>query len=89
MADTRSPPPTRPLLRGVSHEIAAGVALAGLVALVLLAPGPPQGSTSRWRRERSGRWQAEGPRVRGDPHRLPRGSGGRAVRGSSGQAWRG
>jgi hemolysin III len=40
MADTRSPPPTRPLLRGVSHEIAAGVALAGLVALVLLAPGP-------------------------------------------------
>ena len=40
MAHTRSPPPTRPLLRGVSHEIAAGVALAGLVALVLLAPGP-------------------------------------------------
>ena len=40
MADTHSPPRTRPLLRGVSHEIAAGVALAGLVALVLLAPGP-------------------------------------------------
>ncbi len=31
---------TKPLLRGVSHEIAAGVSLAGLVALVLLAPGP-------------------------------------------------
>jgi len=40
MADTHSPPRTRPLLRGVSHEIAAGVALAGLVALVLVAPGP-------------------------------------------------
>ncbi len=34
------PPPGKPLLRGVSHEIAAGVALAGLVAHVLLAPGP-------------------------------------------------
>ena len=33
-------PRPKPLLRGVSHEIAAGVALAGLVALVLLAPGP-------------------------------------------------
>ncbi len=33
-------PRTKPLLRGVSHEIAAGIALAGLVALVLLAPGP-------------------------------------------------
>ncbi len=33
-------PRTKPLLRGVSHEIAAGMALAGLVALVLLAPGP-------------------------------------------------
>ncbi len=33
-------PRVKPLLRGVSHEIAAGVALAGLVALVLLAPGP-------------------------------------------------
>ena len=33
-------PRSKPLLRGVSHEIAAGVALAGLVALVLLAPGP-------------------------------------------------
>jgi len=33
-------PRTKPLLRGVSHEIAAGVSLAGLVALVLLAPGP-------------------------------------------------
>jgi hemolysin III len=40
MADTPSPTRKRPLLRGVSHEIAAGVALAGLVALVLLAPGP-------------------------------------------------
>jgi len=40
MADTHSPRRTRPLLRGVSHEIAAGIALAGLVALVLLAPGP-------------------------------------------------
>jgi hemolysin III len=43
MAHSRPPaPPPRPkpLLRGVSHEIAAGVALAGLVALVLLAPGP-------------------------------------------------
>lgn len=38
---TEAPAPrTKPLLRGVSHEIAAGVALAGLVALVLLAPGP-------------------------------------------------
>ena len=37
--DVASPRP-KPLLRGVSHEIAAGVALAGLVALVLLAPGP-------------------------------------------------
>ncbi len=35
-----SEPRQKPLLRGVSHEIAAGVALAGLVALVLLAPGP-------------------------------------------------
>jgi hemolysin III len=33
-------PRPKPLLRGVSHEIAAGVSLAGLVALVLLAPGP-------------------------------------------------
>lgn len=30
--------PTKPLLRGVSHEIAAAVALAAGVALVLLAP---------------------------------------------------
>jgi len=40
MADTPLPTRTKPLLRGVSHEIAAGVALAGLVALVWLAPGP-------------------------------------------------
>jgi len=32
--------PGKPLLRGVSHEIAAGVALAGGIALALLAPGP-------------------------------------------------
>jgi len=31
-------PPTKPLLRGVSHEIAAGLALAGAVALTVLAP---------------------------------------------------
>ncbi len=35
-----APPRQKPLLRGVSHQVAAGVALAGLVALVLLAPGP-------------------------------------------------
>ena len=35
-----APPRQKPLLRGVSHQIAAGVALAGLVALVLVAPGP-------------------------------------------------
>jgi hemolysin III len=40
MPTDAAPPRTKPLLRGVSHEIAAGVALAGLVALVLLAPGP-------------------------------------------------
>jgi len=40
MKEAPDPPRPRPLLRGVSHEIAAGVALAGLVALVLLAPGP-------------------------------------------------
>jgi len=40
MSDPLSPARTKPLLRGVSHQIAAGVALAGLVALVLLAPGP-------------------------------------------------
>jgi hemolysin III len=40
MPTDATPPRTKPLLRGVSHEIAAGVALAGLVALVLLAPGP-------------------------------------------------
>ena len=33
-------PPSKPLLRGVSHEIAAAASLAGLVALILLAPGP-------------------------------------------------
>jgi len=40
MAGRPASPRSKPLLRGVSHEIAAGVALAGLVALVLLAPGP-------------------------------------------------
>ncbi len=40
MADSIAAPRQKPLLRGVSHEIAAGVALAGLVALVALAPGP-------------------------------------------------
>jgi hemolysin III len=39
MAPDASPRP-KPLLRGVSHEIAAGVALAGLVSLAFLAPGP-------------------------------------------------
>ncbi len=33
-------PREKPLLRGVFHEVAAGVALAGLTALVALAPGP-------------------------------------------------
>lgn len=32
-------PPQKPLLRGVSHEIAAGLALAGAVVLAVLAPG--------------------------------------------------
>jgi hemolysin III len=40
MSTPAAEPRTKPLLRGVSHEIAAGIALAGLVALVLLAPGP-------------------------------------------------
>lgn len=40
MSSEAAAPRPKPLLRGVSHEIAAGVALAGLVALVLLAPGP-------------------------------------------------
>jgi hemolysin III len=40
MPTNAAPQRAKPLLRGVSHEIAAGVALAGLVALVLLAPGP-------------------------------------------------
>lgn len=31
-------PPVKPLLRGVSHEIAAGLALAGAVVLAVLAP---------------------------------------------------
>ena len=35
-----APPRQKPLLRGVSHQIAAGVALAGFVALLLVAPGP-------------------------------------------------
>jgi hemolysin III len=34
-----SPPPEKPLLRGVSHEVAAAFALAGGVALVRSAPG--------------------------------------------------
>ncbi len=34
-----SPPPEKPLLRGVSHEVAAAFALAGGVALVRAAPG--------------------------------------------------
>jgi hemolysin III len=34
-----SPQPAKPLLRGVSHEIAAGLALAAWVALAVLAPG--------------------------------------------------
>jgi hemolysin III len=33
-------PPQKPLLRGVSHEIAAAFAVAGGVALVQAAPGP-------------------------------------------------
>jgi hemolysin III len=32
--------PAKPLLRGVSHEVAAGLALAGGVVLAVLAPGP-------------------------------------------------
>lgn len=40
MSPTETTTRQKPLLRGVSHEIAAGIALAGLVALVLLAPGP-------------------------------------------------
>ncbi|MEI6226122.1 MAG: hemolysin III family protein [Deltaproteobacteria bacterium] len=35
-----APPRQKPLLRGVSHQIAAGVAMAGFVALLLVAPGP-------------------------------------------------
>jgi hemolysin III len=35
--DPRAPAPGKPLLRGVSHEVAAVVALAGWVALVALA----------------------------------------------------
>jgi hemolysin III len=34
------PQPEKPLLRGVSHEVAAAFALAGWVALVRTAPGP-------------------------------------------------
>jgi hemolysin III len=40
MVEAPLPTRTKPLLRGVSHELAAGVALAGLVALVWIAPGP-------------------------------------------------
>jgi hemolysin III len=39
MADAPLPARVKPLLRGVSHQIAAGVALAGLLVLVWLAPG--------------------------------------------------
>lgn len=35
-----APPRQKPLLRGVSHEVAAAFALAGWVFLVRLAPGP-------------------------------------------------
>jgi len=38
MHATTSPHPAKPLLRGVSHEIAAGVALAAWIALAVLAP---------------------------------------------------
>jgi hemolysin III len=38
MIDSASPAAAKPLLRGVSHEIAAGVALAAWIALVALAP---------------------------------------------------
>ncbi|HET9553375.1 MAG TPA: hemolysin III family protein [Anaeromyxobacteraceae bacterium] len=37
---TTAPPSPKPLLRGVSHEIAAAFAVAGWVALVQAAPGP-------------------------------------------------
>jgi hemolysin III len=33
-------PPQKPLLRGVSHEVAAAFAVAGWVALIQAAPGP-------------------------------------------------
>jgi hemolysin III len=39
-APASAPRPPKPLLRGVSHEVAAVVAAAGGVALYLLAPGP-------------------------------------------------
>jgi hemolysin III len=38
MIDSASAAATKPLLRGVSHEIAAGVALAAWIALAALAP---------------------------------------------------
>jgi hemolysin III len=38
--DARTMPYQKPLLRGVSHEVAAAFALAGWVALVRAAPGP-------------------------------------------------
>lgn len=38
MHATASPLPVKPLLRGVSHELAAGVALAAWIALAVLAP---------------------------------------------------
>jgi hemolysin III len=39
MVSAPASPPTKPLLRGVSHQVAAFLAAAGWVALVLLAPG--------------------------------------------------
>ncbi len=39
MAQT-APAPVKPLLRGVSHEIAAAFAVAGWIALLRAAPGP-------------------------------------------------
>ena len=39
MAET-APAPVKPLLRGVSHEIAAAFAVAGWIALLRAAPGP-------------------------------------------------
>lgn len=40
MIDSPSHVASKPLLRGVSHELAAGVALAAWIALAVLAPSP-------------------------------------------------